>query len=86
MATNSSEHTLSMLPNELLIMIICSCQWTEDIDELRFLWEELRLVSRMFKEIVEDIFAARDISNPTALLRLLPTATMTLEEIGRFFL
>lgn len=85
MAANSLEPTLPKLPNELLITTVRNFEWTEDIDELRFLWAKLRLVSQMFKETVEDIFAARDISNPTELLKLLPTAMVKLDDLGRFF-
>lgn len=76
MAVNSSELAFPMLPNELLIMIARSLQWTEDIDDLVFLWTKLRPVSTLLKEVVEGIFAARDISMPAKLLKLLPTITI----------
>lgn len=85
-ATAAISFKLPMLPNEILIMIIRSFQWTEDVDQLRFLWENLRLVSPMFEEIVRDIFAARDIRNPAALLRLLPKTRLILHNSGRSFL
>lgn len=86
MAANSSEYTLPKLPNELLIVIIRCFQWTEDINELRFLWEVLRLVSPMFQDIVEKIFVVREIPNPATLLSLLSTATVTIDLDGRSFL
>ena len=86
MAYKYLEHTFPILPNELLIIIICSFTWTGGIDQIRFLWEQLRLVSSMFKEVVEEIFAKKDISKPTALLRLLSTAMVTLHESGKFSL
>ena len=77
-----SDHILPTLPNEILIMVIRSLGWTEDVDQLRFLWEILRVVSPMFKAIVEKIFAARNMSNPTELLRLLPTTSLFLADFG----
>lgn len=86
MAANSSDLALPMLPTDLLIMIARSLQRTEDIDDLVFLWTKLRPVSRLFKETVEGIFAARDISTPAKFLKLLSTATITIYDLSMFLL
>lgn len=82
MATNSVDRTLPTLPNELLIMIIRSIQSTEDVDQLRFLWENLQKVSPMFEETVRKIFAARNIPNLQELLRFLPISRLFLGTYG----
>lgn len=84
MATNSVDRILPALPNELLIMIIHSFRWTDNLDQLRFLWEKLQLVSPMFEEIVKKIFARSNLSNPRELLSLLPRAKLFLEDHGKF--
>ena len=86
MAANSSELALPMLPTDLLIMIAHSLQWTEDFDDLVFLWTKLRSVSQLLKETVEGIFAARDISTPAKVLKLLSTATITIFQFSMFLL
>lgn len=82
MAANMSDHILPTLPNEILITVIRSLEWTEDVDQLRFMWEDLRVVSPMFKTVVEKIFAARNMPSPTELLRLLPTTSLFLPDFG----
>ena len=89
MAANTADRTLPTLPNDILMMIVRSFQWTEDIDGLRFLWENLRKVSPMFEEIVRKDFAARNIPNLPELLSLLPISRLFLGTYGpdgKFFL
>lgn len=89
MAANSADRTLPTLPNEILMIIVRSFQWTEDIDELRFLWKNLQEVSPIFEEIVRKVFAARNIPNLPELVSLLPTSRLFLETYGpdgKFFL
>ena len=79
-----------MLPNEILIMIVCNIPWSEDINDLVFSWTRLRLVSVMFKETVEKSFAARNIwsdrSELSALMKLLPKANIGKDIYGKLFL